>query len=83
MFDIARYHKARSVAEAVALAWRLFGAGGIAGIEERPVTAQFLRSAPPDMMHPVAATMFKSLFRPVAFQRPGVHRPQRRATVCP
>ncbi|SEC07868.1 glycosyltransferase family 2 protein [Rhodobacter sp. 24-YEA-8] len=65
--------------EAVALAWRLFGAGGIAGFEERPVTAQFLRSAPPDMMHPVAATMFKSLFRPAAFQRPGVHRPQRRA----
>ncbi len=64
--------------EAVALAWRLFGAAGRAEIGDQPVTAQFTRSAPPDMFHPIAATMFKSLFRPKAFQRPGVHRPLRR-----
>ena len=64
-------------AEAVALAWRLFGANGQSSLRDLPVTAQFTRSAPPDMTHPVAATFFKSLFRPEAFRRPGVHRPLR------
>ncbi|MCB5410190.1 glycosyltransferase family 2 protein [Pseudogemmobacter faecipullorum] len=64
-------------AEAVALAWRLFGANGQSGLRDLPVTGQFTRSAPPDMVYPVAATFFKSLFRPAAFHRPGVHRPLR------
>lgn len=64
--------------DAVALAWRLFGAGGAVEFTSQPVTQSFTRSAPGDMLHPVSATMFKSLFRPGAFQRPGVHRPERR-----
>ena len=64
--------------EAVALAWRLFGAAGQTGFVDAPVTEQFTRSAPAEMFHPIAASFFKSLFRPQAFQRPGVHRPQRR-----
>ena len=70
-------------AEAVALAWRLFGANGVARFEDRPVTAQFLHAAPPDMFHPVAASYFKTLFRPAAFRRPGVHRPKQRDAAVP
>ncbi|NPD13833.1 glycosyltransferase family 2 protein [Xinfangfangia sp. D13-10-4-6] len=69
--------------EAVALAWRLFGANGHTAFTDQPVTGQFTRSAPPAMLHPVAATFFKSLFRPAAFQRPGVHRPTRRPDAPP
>ncbi|WP_151719114.1 glycosyltransferase family 2 protein [Gemmobacter serpentinus] len=63
--------------EAVALGWRLFGANGVLGLVDQPVTAQFLRSAPPDMVHPIGASYFKTLFRPRAFRKPGVHRPLR------
>lgn len=69
--------------DAIALGWRLFGHGGIIGFADRPVTAQFLHSAPPDMLHPVAATYFKSLFRPAAFRQPGVHRPVRAVGAAP
>lgn len=61
--------------EAVALPWRLFGNAGVIGFADLPVTAQFRRSAPAAMQHPVGATFFKSLFRPAAFARPGIHRP--------
>ena len=64
--------------DAVALPWRLFGANGIIAIDERPVVEQFTRSAPAEMSHPIAATFFKSLFRPAAFARSGVHRPRHR-----
>ncbi|WP_051909974.1 glycosyltransferase family 2 protein [Paenirhodobacter enshiensis] len=69
--------------DAVALPWRLFGNAGISGFADRPVTAQFLRSAPARMLHPVAATFFKTVFRPAAFQGPGVHRPAQRAGARP
>lgn len=69
--------------EAMALGWRLFGAGGVARFEDRPVTGQFLRSAPEGMLHPVAATYFKTLFRPEAFRGVGVHRPQPKAGRVP
>ncbi|MFB2594104.1 glycosyltransferase family 2 protein [Paracoccus sp. p4-l81] len=62
--------------EAVAMPWRLFGHDGRLTFEDSPVTAQFLRSAPPDVQHPIAATFFKSLFRPAAVARFGVHRPR-------
>lgn len=64
--------------DAVTLPWRLFGANSIIAIDERPVIEQFTRAAPPDMFHPIAATFFKSLFRPAAFARSGVHRPRHR-----
>ncbi|MFD1795033.1 glycosyltransferase family 2 protein [Paracoccus aurantiacus] len=64
--------------DAVALGWRLFGANGIVALADRAVTGQFTRSAPADMIQPIAATFFKSLFRPAAFSRPGVHRPRHR-----
>ena len=62
---------------AVALPWRLFGANGVAQFRDAPITAQFTRSAPPNLYHPVAGRFFKTLFRPEAFLKPGVHRPKR------
>lgn len=68
---------------AIALPWRLFGAGGITGFADSPVTAQFLRSAPPALYHPIAGRHFKTLYRPAAFQKPGVHRPKRKPSAPP
>lgn len=65
-------------ADAVTLPWRLFGANGRARLEDVPVTRQFTRSAPPDLTHPIAGRYFKTLYRPDAFQKPGVHRPRAR-----
>lgn len=64
--------------DAIALPWRLFGSAGARTIEDTPVTARFLRSAPAGLIHPICATFFKTLFRPRAFAKPGVHRPKRR-----
>ena len=64
--------------EAIALPWRLFGANGVASFQDQPVTAQFTRSAPPDLFHPIAGRFFKTLFRPESFLKPGVHRPKQR-----
>jgi hypothetical protein len=64
--------------DAIALPWRLFGANGMAGYRDAPVTAQFTRSAPPALYHPIAGRHFKTLYRPGAFQKPGVHRPKRK-----
>jgi hypothetical protein len=65
-------------ADAIALPWRLFGANGVAGFRDAPVTAQFTRSAPGALYHPIAGRHFKTLYRPEAFQKPGVHRPKRK-----
>lgn len=70
--------------EAIALPWRLFGANGVASFHDLPVTAQFTRSAPADLFHPVAGRFFKTLFRPDRFLKAGVHRPkQRKSGACP
>ena len=68
---------------AIALPWRLFGASGIAGFADSPVTGQFLRSAPPALYHPIAGRHFKTLYRPEAFQKPGIHRPKRKPSAPP
>lgn len=63
--------------DAIAMPWRLFGAAGQVQFQDSPVTAQFLRSAPPELYHPIAGRYIKTLFRPARFQKPGVHRPKR------
>lgn len=65
---------------AITMPWRLFGANGIIGYNDVPVTSQFLRSAPEQLYHPIASRHFKTLYRPAAFQKPGVHRPKRKAS---
>lgn len=64
--------------DAIAMPWRLFGAAGVVSFRDQPVTAQFEWCAPHDLIHPVAATMFKTFFRPAAFRSAGIHRPKRR-----
>ncbi|GAB1479325.1 hypothetical protein MASR2M74_18860 [Paracoccaceae bacterium] len=66
-------------ADAIALTWRLFGAGGQIWYRDIPVTGQFTRSAPPDLFHPIAGRSIKTLYRPSRFHKPGVHRPKRPA----
>ena len=69
--------------DAIALPWRLFGANGVAGFHDLPVTGQFTRSAPLDLFHPIAGRFFKTLFRPESFLKPGVHRPKQRRSGPP
>ncbi|TGD64168.1 glycosyltransferase family 2 protein [Tabrizicola sp. WMC-M-20] len=66
--------------DAIAMAWRLFGASGHVRFDDAPVTTQFQRSAPEDLSHPIAARYIKTLFRPARFHKPGVHRPRRHPT---
>lgn len=63
--------------QAISLPWRLLGANGRVDFRDDPVVTQFTRSAPPDLHHPIAGRFFKSLFRPQAFEKPGIHRPKR------
>ena len=69
--------------DGVTLPWRLFGANGRVEMSGQPVTQEFTRSAPAGLRHPIAATFFKSLFRPAAFRAPGVHRPRHRDGTAP
>lgn len=64
-------------ADAVALPWRLFGSNGQAGHDPAPTPERFRRAAPRDLQFPMAH-LFKSLVRPKAFQKLGVHRPRRK-----
>ncbi|NBZ88752.1 glycosyltransferase family 2 protein [Stagnihabitans tardus] len=63
-------------ADAVALTWRMFGNAGIASHAPGLVTRTFLRAAPATLAWPWRAQMIKTLFRPQAFGKLGVHRPK-------
>lgn len=63
-------------AEAIALTWKMFGNGGVVDLADRPVTETFTRCAPPVLFWPWRAQMFKTLYRPRAFGKPGIHRPR-------
>ncbi|MCB4454567.1 glycosyltransferase family 2 protein [Leisingera sp. McT4-56] len=64
-------------ADAITLTWRLFGNGGVAAYEDRPVTEQFTRCAPEVIHWPWRAVMFKTLYRnDGTYGKCGVHRPR-------
>ncbi|PIE16370.1 MAG: glycosyl transferase family 2 [Rhodobacterales bacterium] len=63
-------------ADAVAMAWRLFGNAGHLKMRDQLTTDRFTMAAPTDIALPLAH-FFKTLFRPSAFRQPGVHRPKR------
>jgi hypothetical protein len=64
-------------ATAIPLVWRMFGNAGVVGFEDRPVTAQFTRSAPAVLHWPWRAQQVKTLFRrDGTYARFGVHRPR-------
>ena len=65
--------------DAIAMPWRLFGNAGIDRFEDRPITEQFQQAIPADAMFPIAATFFKTLFKPAGpFNGLGVHRPKQK-----
>ncbi|WP_347815878.1 glycosyltransferase family 2 protein [uncultured Planktomarina sp.] len=65
--------------DAIAMPWRLFGNAGIDRFEDRPVTLQFQHSIPSETIFPIAATFFKTLFKPAGpFNGFGVHRPKQK-----
>jgi hypothetical protein len=64
-------------ATAIPMTWRLFGNGGVARFEDRPVTQVFTHAAPKAMLWPWRASLFKTLYRnDGTYARPGVHRPR-------
>jgi len=63
--------------DAVAIPWRLFGSDGQVGYDPALTPERFRRAAPRDLQFPMAH-LFKSLVRPKAFQKLGVHRPRRK-----
>ncbi|TCL00708.1 glycosyl transferase family 2 [Shimia isoporae] len=66
-------------ADAIVLPWRLFGNNGVSGIDALPVTEQFTRAIPADAQYPIAASLFKMLFRAKGpFNQFGVHRPKQK-----
>ncbi|PSL19148.1 glycosyl transferase family 2 [Shimia abyssi] len=65
--------------DAIALPWRLFGHNNVTMIQDAPVTEQFTRAIPPDTQFPIAASLFKTLFRAKGpFNQLGVHRPRQK-----
>ena len=65
--------------DAIVLPWRLFGNSDLVDIENRPVTQQFTHAIPADAQYPVAASLFKTLFRAKGpFNQLGVHRPKQK-----
>ena len=68
--------------DAVALPWRLFGSGGQARRGDGLTPERFARAAPAGLHFPLAH-LFKTLHRPSAFQKPGVHRPRARRGEAP
>lgn len=65
--------------DAIVLPWRLFGNNDRVAIEDAPVTEQFTRCIPADAQYPVAASLFKTLFRAKGpFNQLGVHRPKQK-----
>jgi len=62
--------------EAIALTWRMFGNAGQVSHAPGPVTRRFFRAAPAVLSWPWRAQMIKTLFRPSAFGKLGVHRPK-------
>ncbi|SFL28201.1 Glycosyl transferase family 2 [Shimia haliotis] len=66
-------------ADAIVLPWRLFGNSEVVGIDALPVTEQFTRAIPPEAQYPIAASLFKTLFRAKGpFNQFGVHRPKQK-----
>lgn len=65
--------------DGIVIPWRLYGHNDVVGIEDAPVTAQFTRAISSDTNYPVAAGLFKTLFRTRGpFKQLGVHRPKQR-----
>lgn len=69
-------------AQALAMPWRLFGNAGQIGMDDQLTCDRFTMAAPMDISLPLA-WFFKSLFKPDAFRKLGVHRPKRKPDTAP
>ncbi len=58
------------------MTWRLFGNAGQIAFQDTLITRTFTRAAPRVLHWPWRALMVKTLFRPAAFGKLGVHRPK-------
>lgn len=67
--------RARGSFDAWCLPWRLFGSSGLRHRAEGLTPSIYLQAAPRDLNFPLGH-LFKTLHRPGAFQKPGVHRPR-------
>lgn len=65
--------------DALALPWRLFGSAGHVRASTELTAERFTRAAPKDLHFPLGH-LFKTLHKPGAFQKPGVHRPRSKKT---
>ncbi|WP_298678564.1 glycosyltransferase family 2 protein [uncultured Lentibacter sp.] len=64
-------------ATAITLTWRLFGNADVLRYRDAPVTRQFTRAAPAEMLWPWRAAMFKTLYKnDGTYGKIGVHRPR-------
>lgn len=63
-------------ADAIPVTWRMFGNGGVVDYTDTPITETFTHAAPRVLHWPWRALMVKTLFRPDAFRKLGVHRPK-------
>lgn len=62
----------------LSMTWRFYGCGGVVDYEDKPVTEQFLRAAPPFTRKPHHNWGFKTIMRnKVKYGKLGVHRPLR------
>ncbi len=72
---ITRFENLSGQFDALALPWRFFGAGGQVHRSPEMTPERFTMAAPEDLHFPLGH-LFKTLHRPAAFQRLGVHRPR-------
>lgn len=72
---IERCRTEQGAFDALALPWRLFGSSGHTERTAGLTPARFTKAAPRDLHFPLGH-LFKTLHRPGAFRRPGVHRPR-------
>ena len=68
--------------DAIALPWRFFGADGQEALQDMLTPLRFRHAAPDPFFLP-AGSFFKTLHRPAAFQKLGVHRPKKKRGVSP
>ncbi len=72
---LTRFEAASGSFDALALPWRFFGAGGQVKRDSGLTPERFTQAAPEDLHFPLGH-LFKTLHRPEAFQKLGVHRPR-------
>ena len=72
---IAKLESEQGSFDALAMPWRFFGSAGLQYRTPGVTPERFTKAAPENLHFPLAH-LFKTLYRPKAFQKMGVHRPR-------